>query len=112
MAQPASILVTGASSGIGAALARGLAARGEPLLLTARRRDRLEALAAELGRDPGVAVQAVPCDLAQADTVQALQAELERRGLAIKGLVNSAGIGLRGQVESIEPAQLEAWRTR
>ena len=55
---------------------------------------------------------AVSCDLAQADAVQALQAELERRGLAIKGLVNSAGIGLRGQVESIEPAQLEAWRTR
>jgi short-subunit dehydrogenase len=108
MAQPASILVTGASSAIGAALPRGLAARGEPLVLTARRRDRLEALAAELGRDPGVAVQAVPCDLAQADTVQALQAELERRGLAIKGLVNSAGFGLRGQVESTDPAQLEA----
>lgn len=108
MSEAAFTLVTGASSGIGAALARGLAARGEPLVLTARRRERLEALAAELSRDHGVAVQAVPCDLAQAGAVQALRAELERRGLAIKGLVNSAGFGLRGGVESIDPAQLEA----
>lgn len=108
MGQPASILVTGASSGIGAALARGLAARGEPLVLTARRLDRLEALAAELSRRHGVAVQAVACDLARPDAVQALRAELEQRDLAIKGLVNSAGFGLRGPVESTNTAQLEA----
>ena len=108
MAQPASMLVTGASSGIGAALARGLAARGEPLVLTARRLDRLTALAAELERDHGVKVQVVPCDLAQAGAVQNLQAELSGRAIAIKGLVNSAGFGLRGPVEAIDPVELGA----
>lgn len=108
MAQPASMLVTGASSGIGAALARGLAARGEPLVLTARRLDRLDALAAELRRAHGVPVHTLPCDLSRPSAVQALLAELEQRDIAIKGLVNSAGFGVRGPVESLDPQQLEA----
>ncbi|MFO0016150.1 MAG: SDR family NAD(P)-dependent oxidoreductase [Synechococcaceae cyanobacterium] len=108
MAQPASILVTGASSGIGAALARGLAARGEPLVLSARRLDRLDSLAEELARRHGVAVQVVACDLARPDAVQALRAELRQRQIQLKGWVNSAGFGLRGPVESTDTAQLEA----
>jgi short-subunit dehydrogenase len=108
MAQPASILVTGASSGIGAALARGLAARGEPLVLSARRLDRLNSLAEELARRHGVAVQVVACDLARPDAVQALRAELRQRQIQLKGWVNSAGFGLRGPVESTDTAQLEA----
>jgi short-subunit dehydrogenase len=102
------MLVTGASSGIGAALARGLAARGEPLALTARRLDRLDALAGELRRAHGVTVQTLPCDLSRPDAVPALLAELERRDIAIKGLVNSAGFGVRGPVESLDPQHLEA----
>ena len=108
MTRPAHVLVTGASSGIGAALARALAARGESLLLSARRLERLEALAAELRRDHGVAVQVLACDLARPAAIQELRAELARRGLSLKGLVNSAGFGLRGSVETLDPAQLEA----
>ena len=109
MSQPASILVAGASSGIGAALARALAARGEALVLSARRLDRLEALAQQLQRDHGVAVQALPCDLAQAGAAQQLRQELRRRDLTLKGLVNSAGFGLRGSVDTIDPAALETF---
>ncbi|MEB3264633.1 MAG: SDR family NAD(P)-dependent oxidoreductase [Synechococcus sp.] len=94
-------LVTGASSGIGAALARRLAPElareGEPLVLTARRLDRLEALAGELrGAQAGLSVEVIPADLARPGAATALLAELEQRGLEVRTLVNNAGFGLRG----------------
>lgn len=89
-------LVTGASAGIGAAFARELAARGQALVLTARRADRLEALAAELQARHGVDAQCVPCDLARPDAPQRLCEEIERRGLAVDTLVNNAGYGVTG----------------
>ncbi|MFM7676727.1 MAG: SDR family NAD(P)-dependent oxidoreductase [Synechococcus sp.] len=94
-------LVTGASSGIGAALARRLAPelarKGESLVLTARRLDRLEALAAELrGARAGLSVEVIPADLARPGAASALLAELEQRGLEVRTLVNNAGFGLRG----------------
>jgi short-subunit dehydrogenase len=87
-------LVTGASSGIGAAYARALRARGERLVLVARREARLAALAEELG---GAEMAApIPVDLADPGGPQRLQEEIERRGFAVDLLVNNAGFGDTG----------------
>ncbi len=88
-------LVTGASSGIGAAIAREYARRGVPLILTARRIDRLEALAEELRAQ--VAVDVIASDLARPEAPKALCDEIERRGLPVRILVNNAGYGVPGR---------------
>lgn len=91
-------LVTGASSGIGAAIAREYARRGVPLVLTARRVDKLEQLAAELrGLVP---VEVIPADLADPLAVEALVAEIQARGLSIRILVNNAGFGVPGRYQT------------
>ena len=89
-------LVTGASAGIGAEYARQLAARGCSLVLTARRFDRLETLAAELRNTHAVAVECIAEDLAQIDAVDRLYSEIVRRGLAIDIIINNAGYGVAG----------------
>ncbi len=89
-------LITGASAGIGEAFARVLAGRGLDLILTARRLDRLQKLAAELGSTSGVHAEAIAADLARPDAPGFLQAEIERRGLRVDWLVNNAGYGLPG----------------
>lgn len=89
-------LVTGASAGIGAAFARDLAGRGYDLVLTARRVERLQALAAELHDRHGASCTVLPADLEQEDAPRLLAAELERRGLAVEMLVNNAGYGVPG----------------
>ncbi|MEH3148467.1 MAG: SDR family oxidoreductase [Methylobacterium frigidaeris] len=97
-------LVTGASSGIGAEIARAFAARGHALVLTARRGDRLRALADELrGRVP---VEVVPADLTEPDAPRAILARLAERGIALHTLVNNAGFGLRGRFVSHPEADL------
>lgn len=88
-------LVTGASSGIGEAIAREYARRGVPLILTARRTDRLESLAHELRAQ--VAVDTIAADLSLPDAPKALCEEIERRGLAVRILVNNAGYGVPGR---------------
>jgi short-subunit dehydrogenase len=84
-------VVTGASSGIGAAFARALAARGERLVLVARREDRLRALAQELGGEEKALV--LPADLARPEACARLADELARRGVEVDLLVNNAGVG-------------------
>ena len=89
-------LITGASGGLGAEFARLFAADGHDLVLVARRRDRLEALAAELGANRGVAAHVVVADLAEPQGVAQVLSEVERLGLAITYLVNNAGFGTNG----------------
>ncbi|MBI5105811.1 MAG: SDR family oxidoreductase [Solirubrobacterales bacterium] len=86
-------LVTGASSGIGQAIARRLAARGHGVTLVARREDELRALAAELADEHGIRAEVVPCDLADPAARDRLAAELDRLGLEVDVLVNNAGFG-------------------
>lgn len=100
-------LVTGASAGIGAEFARQLAASGHALVLTARRADRLAALAEELRAAHGVQVDCIAADLADPHTPGALCDELARRGLAIDVLINNAGYGVPGSLIS-QPWQVHA----
>ncbi len=90
----ATVVVTGASSGIGTELARGLARRGYPLVLVARRRERLDELADQLGTQYSVDVDVMPLDLADADSRNQLAERL--RSEPIAGLCNSAGFGTSG----------------
>ena len=87
-------LVTGASSGIGRELARGLAARGHGVTLVARRAERLEQLAAELREQHEVRAEPIPTDLSDAGARERLAAEIESRGLTVEVLANVAGYGI------------------
>jgi len=99
-------LVTGASSGIGAAVARELAARGANVVLAARRREALDALAAEL-RAAGVQARVEPADLARPGEPERLFETLRAAGLTVSILVNNAGFGAYGVFDSIDPATEE-----
>lgn len=90
------VLITGASSGIGVEFARLFAANGDDLVLAARREDRLKTLATDLAGRHGIKADAVACDLATPEGVQALAIEVGRRGHVVDVLVNNAGFGLRG----------------
>jgi uncharacterized protein len=86
-------LVTGASGGIGADLARELATLGANLVITARSRDKLEALAAELREGHGVEVTVIVADLSTRQGPADLAAAVDGAGLAVDVLVNNAGFG-------------------
>jgi short-subunit dehydrogenase len=86
-------LVTGASSGIGAAIAKELASRGFSIALTARREERLNTLATDLTSEYGVAAEAIACDLGVPEERERLADELRARGRAVEVLVNNAGFG-------------------
>src|ERR1051325_5111742 len=95
-------LITGASSGIGAAFARKLAARGRNVLLVARSEDKLIALCNELGRLSGIRAQYVAIDLREPDAAAKLVEETTRRGLEIDMLVNNAGFGSMGDFAKLD----------
>lgn len=100
-------LVTGASSGIGADLARELARHGHDVVVTARRAPQLEALAAEL-RALGVAATVIGRDLGVPGAARELAAELETRGMQIDVLVNNAGFGDVGTFVREDPDRVDA----
>lgn len=95
-------LITGASSGIGAAFARKLARRGRNLLLVARSEDKLIALCNEVGRVSGIRAQYVVMDLTEADAPARLLAETQRRELLVDMLVNNAGFGSMGDFTRLD----------
>ena len=94
-------LITGASAGLGVDFARQLSVTGHRLVLVARRLDRLEALAAELGN-----ARAVECDLSQAGAAVTLMADLAAHGEHVALLVNNAGFGLTGRFAELDGARL------
>ena len=99
-------LITGASSGIGAVFATELAARGSSLILVARRRDRLEALAEQLRAQHRVHVEVVAMDLSTPQAGARLAAHVARQGLTVTSLVNNAGFGTFGPFHTGDPQRL------
>jgi hypothetical protein len=89
-------LVTGASAGIGAALARIYAAHGYDVALTARREDRLQTLADEIRLGAGIEALVIPADLADPAAPAAILKEIEAHGRHVDALINNAGYGLVG----------------
>ena len=101
-------LVTGASGGLGAELARAVAAQGRSVVLTARSEASLRALAAEIGREHGVDAAVEPLDLSDEGSAAELQARLDARGIAPDLLVANAGFGLSGPFLENDPMRLRA----
>jgi len=94
----ATALITGGTSGIGAAFARALAARGDDLILVARDTDRLATTATELKDRYGVSVETITADLANRDDVQRIADRLASSQQPVDTLVNNAGFGIRGKL--------------
>ena len=97
-------LITGASAGLGTEFARQCARRGDEVVLVARRADRLETLAAEIGGKAHV----IAADLTAPNMATKVVAETIARGLWVRTLINNAGFGLRGRFDELSlPRQLE-----
>ena len=95
-------LITGASTGIGAAFARKLAARGRNVLLVARSEDKLIALCNELGRLTSIRAQYLALDLQQPEAAAQLFEETKKRELEIDMLINNAGFGSMGEFTKLD----------
>jgi short-subunit dehydrogenase len=92
----ATALITGASSGLGEEFARQLARENYDLVLTARREDRLHAVAAEAKKLGAAKVEVIAADLGQPDAASKLHRQVGERGLEIDCLINNAGFGTHG----------------
>ncbi|MGN6573061.1 MAG: SDR family NAD(P)-dependent oxidoreductase [Pseudolabrys sp.] len=103
-AQPV-CLITGASSGIGAALAREFARHGHTLVLTARREAELAALADSIAGSGRPRPHVIAADIGTVDGIAGLAAALQARGLEVSFLVNNAGFGLLGEAAALDLAQ-------
>lgn len=101
-------VVTGATSGIGAAIAARLAGHGAHLVLVARSADRLETAAAQLRARHGVDVLTVPLDLADRESPRHLARRLDEAGIEVEMLVNNAGSSMVGAIADADPAQVRA----
>jgi len=99
-------LITGASAGIGVAFAEELASGGTKLVLTARRKDRLEALAKRLTESYKVQTEVFAADLAEPDAPEKIFAFTKEKGIEIDLLINNAGFGQYGEFPSVEPQRL------
>lgn len=98
----AASLVTGASAGIGADLARSLAGRGHGVALVARRAERLGELARELEGEHGIRTETIAGDLSDADARGAMMEQIGRLGLTVEVLVNNAGFGSGGLFQKLD----------
>jgi short-subunit dehydrogenase len=106
--QPDSVaLVTGASSGIGCELAKSLSARGHDVVLTARRRDLLEALADELQSAHGHRVEVIACDLSVPADRDELRQRIDALGLTVDVLALCAGFGMGGAFTCQDPERVQ-----
>src|SRR4051794_17132925 len=100
------VLITGASSGIGAAVAREAARRGHRLALTARRADRLEELAEQV-RATGTEALAIPADLVDPEAPERIVAAAVERFGGLDVLINNAGFGLADLFSRSDPEAIE-----
>jgi short-subunit dehydrogenase len=98
-------LVTGASAGIGAAIARELAARGHNLILVARRKEKLDELAQELSGAHGIRAEVLGCDLANATSRERLAGRVAGLDLVVEVLINNAGFATGGPFHEADPEQ-------
>ncbi|MEE8043889.1 MAG: SDR family oxidoreductase [Thermodesulfobacteriota bacterium] len=96
------VLITGASSGIGMGLAKLFAADGSDLVLVARREDRLNELAEELKSEHGIEVHVLPKDLSKKTSPKEIFNHLKKEKIEIHVLVNNAGFGSRGTVSELD----------
>jgi short-subunit dehydrogenase len=101
------VLVTGASSGIGMAIARMVAMRAQVIVLVARRVERLAKLKEELlVARRALRVEVIACDLSKREEIPKLVSEIASRGLAIDVLVNNAGVGLMGVFDRADASRV------
>jgi hypothetical protein len=98
-------LITGASAGLGKDFAHLFAADGHDVVLVARRREKLEQVAAAVVEEHGVEAHVVPADLADAESPQRLYDEVAAKGLTIEYLVNNAGFGSNGAFAELDMAR-------
>jgi short-subunit dehydrogenase len=98
-------LITGASAGIGAELARVFASKGHRLALVARRADRLETLAGEIVASGGAKPIVIPCDLEQTDSGDRIAAVLAAENVEVEYVVNNAGYGIFGHATKRDRAE-------